>query len=627
MTAPPVLGDFLTAARKSLDSAASRDRGRAAAPGRELEEVTGSLRSFITVAGRYAGDIVAAFGEMPSHVRRQRRIWPVAAAETLAALSAASLTLAPDGSRATPPGQPKVTCAQARRLDAATASLTVGRDLLQTHLIASRGGWAHRSDWAAVIASPAVSAALLAEVASLTVSAAAAVTGMPAISDRGATASEQVRRVSLACQWLARAQKISADAQDRKPVPDAYRELARAIPATAVPARHCPAAGAGVAELCEAIITTSERARRAAWLAGQVPSESPSISVTSWRRIAASGAAASRHCQILLQSLAEQAGQVGDGATSYRLQVAAAGISPACRTWELAARQLGEVTTDVLSRPSRAAGEANDLALLTGRLAYADPGWNLSARTGSRPRPGADLAPAPSDIPGVVAAVHHAADSLAGLAHASERQARAAVTASRVSVPARASGTAPAAAPFTRPSGQQTLTFLLACQETRTAAARTASSIGQIAIAVQAPSRVLAAARAAAGTEPGARPVLEEAQSRAAAPAEAEADTARPGEPQAGTGGDQRQPGLFEARLREIGVTSGRYLGRAASIDRNGEEIIKEAAAEILHHRYQPPNLARTAGRAGPSAHKAIPRTAPRLSPRVSPQAELEAEP
>jgi hypothetical protein len=40
--------------------------------------------------------------------------------------------------------------------------------------------------------------------------------------------------------------------------------------------------------------------------------------------------------------------------------------------------------------------------------------------------------------------------------------------------------------------------------------------------------------------------------------------------------------GPFEARLRELGVTGQRFLGRAASIDRAGQQVLAEAATEIL---------------------------------------------
>jgi hypothetical protein len=53
--------------------------------------------------------------------------------------------------------------------------------------------------------------------------------------------------------------------------------------------------------------------------------------------------------------------------------------------------------------------------------------------------------------------------------------------------------------------------------------------------------------------------------------------------------------GPFEARLRELGVTGQRFLGRAASIDRTGQQVLAEAATEVLRQ---------TALSAGPASRR-----------------------
>jgi hypothetical protein len=182
MTGVPALGDFLGAAHRHLGRSATWPG--TAAHGRDLAEVTGSLLRFITVTGRYADDVLTSFGEVPDRDRRRPAdtAWPQAAADALAAMSAASSALVPADPAdpaAQPPGQ-LATCKLARRLDAATKSLLVGRDLLQAHFAPGRRGRVHRSGWAPVIASPAVAEALLADIAALAGQAATLTAGIPA---------------------------------------------------------------------------------------------------------------------------------------------------------------------------------------------------------------------------------------------------------------------------------------------------------------------------------------------------------------------------------------------------------------------------------------------------------------
>jgi len=618
MTAVPVLGDFLAAAHGHLDDPGSP--AGTAAPGRDIEEVTGSLLRFLSVASRYASDADTAFGEMPDHLRRAHGAWRHAATKILADLAAASLALVPAEQRPPPPAR-GASCPQARRLDAAVAALTAGRDLVQLHFAAARRGRARRSEWAPVIASPDVSAALLAEITALAGRAASMVADTPAIRGRKVTASAEARRLGLACQLLTQAEATRRTALRREPVPAASRELLYAIPATALPARRIPGAGSGVPELCEAITATAGRARHAAWRAGQADAESPGICVTSWRRIAISGVAASRHCRLVLTGLAERTDDLGDQETSLRMRIAAGGARTAYRAWVLSARELSEVTTDVRERVSRASVEAGDLALLTGRLAYARPGWTLSSGSDQPVRAAGDLAPAAGDIAGVLAAVHYAADSLAWLARANSRQARAAVTARRILIPARSADPVRGGlGSFAQPSGERTLDFLRASRNIQAASVRHSVSLGEIAVAMGAPSRILVAARATVGTERRGTVAVEIPGPHLAGTPDVRTGTARA---DVWRGGDQDLAGPFEARLRELGVTGQRYLGRAASIDRSGQQVIAEAATDVLRR----PVL--SAGRVQRAGMAELPgRPAARRPPAAClSQPELEAEP
>src|SRR5260370_29772979 len=83
------------------------------------------------------------------------------------------------------------------------------------------------------------------------------------------------------------------------------------------------------------------------------------------------------------------------------------------------------------------AGEAADLALCMGRLAYADAAWTLSSGPGHQPRPPQDLAPHPGDVPQALAAAHHACDAVTSLAYAQRERIRTAASAGRLLVPPR----------------------------------------------------------------------------------------------------------------------------------------------------------------------------------------------
>jgi len=358
--------------------------------------------------------------------------------------------------------------------------------------------------------------------------------------------------------------------------------LLYAIPASALPARRLPDGRQPVSDLCEAIITTSERASRAAWTAAGLEPGSPAISVTSWRRIAEAGTATSHHCHILFTVLASRAAQHGSAEASGGLKAVAADVWLTRGAWQRSARALREVTTDVRWRVSRAAAEAADLALLTGRLTYADPGWSLASGPSQPVRPAALLAPEPADVPDIMAAVHHATDTLARLATANLEQTRGAARVRRILVPVR-SLSAESGAPdsFAVAPEERIASVLDGCAAARTASVRTVGVTGDLAVALQAPSRVLVTARAVTRARGFARSVrlarvhpFDSAASNAAGASAAD--------------GDRDPSGPFEARLRDIGVTSSRFLRRASSVDRLGQEVIFEAATECLDRRTPP---------------------------------------
>ena len=443
-------------------------------------------------------------------------------------------------------------------------SLTAGRDLLQTHFAAGPGGAREvRSHWALAVSSPPVTRALLAELGQLASLIAAGCADLAQGPGPRGTAAAR-RSLNAACYWLQTVSASAQTAQRHDPVLPSDHELLHAIPVNAAPPRMVPQGSEPVSGLCYGMITSAERVRHAAWAAGMQAALSPRITVESLRHAAATSTLTSHHCELLLRSLAARTPGWQDGELSAGLLRAAEAAGRARAGWLRAAQALGQVTTDTPRRRPYHVPELGDLALWTGRLAYADPGWTLSAGAGWEPRPPRELAPGPGDVRAAVAAVHHACDAVTSLAYAERERFRTAAGAGRVLVPTR---TLPGAMDVPRPFAPalpNRVHALLACYEDAaraggeaTAGAATAAEF------VRAPSRVLTAARAA--VEAG-RTGNSGRAPRAEREAVLENESA------------DRPPGPAEGMLRRLGVTSPDLLQRGAELDQTGERLIIEAA-------------------------------------------------
>ena len=289
------------------------------------------------------------------------------------------------------------------------------------------------------------------------------------------------------------------------------------------------------------------------------------MTVSSWRRVAAASTLTGHHCAILLRSLADRTQDGGPGELTAGLLQAADAAGCASARWLRVAHALDDVTTDTQGQRSEVATGASDLALWTGRLAYSDPEWTLTSGPRHEARPPRSLAPEPGDIPLAVAAVHHACDAMTRLAHADRDQVKAAAAADRILVAI----TAPldiwdAPRPYGPALRGQIDAMVALYDYTGDASAQATARVAEAATAVRAPSRVLTAARAATDARHPSRP--EPVLNAAAAPPAA-------GQP-------AEQPGPIEDSLHRLGVTSTDLLRRGAEIDRAGERLIIEAAAE-----------------------------------------------
>jgi hypothetical protein len=379
-------------------------------------------------------------------------------------------------------------------------------------------------------------------------------------------------------------------AERRDPVPDQDARLLQAIPVNAVPARRVPDGTETVPALCAGTVGSAERIRHVTRILAPQASWSPGLTADSLRQSAGCGIVISHHCEILLRSLATRAAWHGDAPLAAGLRESADAAGNARQAWLHAARTWSAITTDTRRTISPAAAESADLALWTGRLAYADPGWTLERGPSQAVRPPDALAPGPGDIPGVVTAVHHACQTLTQIAAADQEQIRTAANAGRLLVPTRSlPATYDIPRAFARAPRGRVDQVLLGYRDAGTASTRATAAVADVAAAVRAPSQVLTSARAAAKAGSGG------------GQASCRQPVARPA---AMRWRSREEAGPVERALQDLGVTSPAVLLRAAAIDQAGEQLIRDnrQAAAARRRRLAPADASKSAGTAGPAS-------------------------
>ncbi len=570
----PTFGQFLTSAREHARASAHR-RGVFGGEG-EVQEVIDSLLHVVITMGRYVDD-VAVPGEMRYKIGPPLTAWGRARVDAREALSNAAVHLRQHGTGRRRPG---VTARSelAWRLDAISASLTAGRDLLHTHLaLDPHGAREFRSEWAPVVSFPPVEQALLAELGGLAHQIVPPCTDLAIVPGARDTADAR-RSLNGASQWLWVLSASVRTARRREPVSAVDRELLHAIPVNAVPARHVPGGSESVAALYDIVITSAQRARHAAWAAGAQPAWSPRMTADSMHRAAATSTVTSHHCEMLLRSLADRAADGDLGELSVPLLRAAEAAGRARAGWLTIAHALNQVSTDTYRHLVPTPSEASDLTLCTGRLAYDDPGWTLSSGPGYRSRSPQKLAPEPDDIPLAVSAVHYACDAVTGLAYAERERIRTAAAAGRLLVPTRSlPDTMDIPRPYAPALPDRIDELLSLYQHTGMEAAAATAEVGDAAAVVRAPSRVLVAAQTArqAGRS---------------------GSSGRPqhatGEPSPASEPRELLPGRVKNVLHGLGIKSPDLLQRAAEIDRASEQLLTDAAEQRMLRHHRPPRLA-----------------------------------
>ena len=219
----------------------------------------------------------------------------------------------------------------------------------------------------------------------------------------------------------------------------------------------------------------------------------------------------------------------------------------------------------------------DDLVLRIGRLAYRNPGWTPACGDASLARNPADLAPEADIIRTVLAAVHHATDTLTHIAVTDQRCVRQAATDHRLYIPTRLlHDDYDIPHPYTPAPRSRVIPLLDSYRLVAKTCTAAAASLDGLALAAGATSRILAAAHTAPGVincrEPSRTPVQ----------ADRTPDLILSGQPAA----TPVRPGRMQNMLRDLQLTEPALLLRAAAIDEAARDLLAEATAKA-HHRSQ----------------------------------------
>ena len=406
MTGRPTFGDFVSQARGLL----RRDPppGIAAwhpphtARTRTVQDFTRSMASILAVMNRYSADITAVLASAPH--RQQAHLpatWPCASIQAQEAIHNAAAYLPPAPASTSRPGASHAADPAARRLDAATAALAAGRDLLHTHVTARPdGSRIDRSEWGPVVTSEPVARALLLELglwARQTAELGARI-ALPGPAARRGTGAER-HQLNTACQWLWVLDSAVRAAQHHQPVSAADVRLLHAIPASTLEPRRIPGSTETITSLCHGVTSTAERIRHTATINAVDATWSPALTADSLRHAAACITVISHNCELLLRTLATRAGQHGSDRVVDGLPGCADAAGLARTAWLRTARAWYLTTTDTRGTIAPDAAETADLALWTGRLAYTDPAWTPALGPSHSTRAPEALAPGPRDLP------------------------------------------------------------------------------------------------------------------------------------------------------------------------------------------------------------------------------------
>jgi hypothetical protein len=506
---PAVFGDFLGAGRKHLEAAVvGRDRQDACLPA-----VVPSLHRLVTIMSFYLEDL-APCDDIEAAGRTDLHVWERAVIDTGAALRIAADCLhrsAADLGTSEPVGEPAPY--RARHLAGAATELMAGRDLLHTHIALGPDRLVQdRSEWAPVVTSLPVTRAISNEIAAWSARLApftAWLAGLatPHISRRSADqlfVLSPREELASASQWLRAAGAALRPALDTDPMTAVDLQLLRAIPAATPPQRQpLGPAAESIAELCRGIAISASRLRTAVHRGQDRVSWSPEVTSGGWQWMAQAAAVTTHLSELALRSLATRADRLPSlPVTEARLHSAADAMIGMREAWQQVDLMWNTIITEQRLLPTLAMSEAGDLLLRMGRLVWNNPQWTPArAHRGPRRSPAA-LAPGKTAFTAVLSAAHQTADALARVAATDITTVQAAARAGRLYMPTRA---LPEGYDVPRPFAPALVSTVLELQDAYRSAAeastQAARELDELAIAVTAPSKTLALARAAAGAQ------------------------------------------------------------------------------------------------------------------------------
>ena len=559
---------------RAVSLASSAATGHLGQPGgMHAADARRRLSTLVAVMDRCLDDISGARFSAPPDWKHLPRSWARAGAEAQGQLRTAAALLAPDRDSAYRIGRRDPASPVGHSLEAAATALAAGRDLLGTHLSTGPDrSKISRSEWAPVISSVPVSGALLLELGRYARQAAACgrqvadLATVPEPYDQDAAEAEARQRLRAACEALRNVSSAIAQAQRTQPVSAADIQLLRAIPVNLRPERQAPGARASCAELRLGATGSAERLRHLALTTDPGALWVPDLTGRALRETAACATAISHHCAVVLRTLgtSPRASQVSDA-----LFESAAAAEKARDAWLGAAKSWRQIAADGPADGSPLLAEARNLALWTGRLAYADPAWTLADGPRRPVKTPASLVEQPGDLSQVIAAAHQSCDALVQLAASNRQHIRAQAEAGRFYVPTRSLPvTWDIARPFTAAPMIRLNPVLDAYDQASQASQRATATVAQCAEAVRAPSMILTAARQAVTARRTG--LVTPTTSRAGGSA---------GNPVPARHLDR--PGHYERLVTELGQTDPELLRRAAAADLAGEELIIETARAV----------------------------------------------
>ena len=298
-------------------------------------------------------------------------------------------------------------------------------------------------------------------------------------------------------------------AQHEHPATALDAELLRSIPVNHLPQPRPPRDNETVPDLAAGIAISAARLHALAPATAGQAAWAPELTAESWRWTATGAAIICDISHLMLTSLTHRAALFDDTpAVTAQLRAAADSTASACTRWREVRAAWQDITTETGGLTAAVIPDTRDLIVRLGRLAFNQPRWTPVRARRAPPRDPADLAPDPAQAAAVTGAIHHAADTLAAMADTDLRAVQQARSADRLYMPTRKLPDY-YDVPYRHWKAPATNidALLDAYQAASAASSRAVTDLDALAVTMNAPSRILAAARAATTSTPApARP-------------------------------------------------------------------------------------------------------------------------